>query len=123
MSVYSLARKHSKIFLGREETAITFINPTGLMTATVIGRAITHHTSLDDDGIPVNSLHAHVTISESTLTDEGYTVRSGGKVNLVNHRVSFADSAGVIKTYVVKSVMPDNTIGIIPLILGRLTNG
>lgn len=124
-NVLDIARKHTKQILsgGGFETYITFQTPPGQtsVTATIKGLAISHHTSIDDDGVPVRSMHVHITVSEASLTDESYPVRnSEQKVVLKNHKVSWKDSTGITKTYIIEDVLPDNTLGMIPLILGNL---
>jgi hypothetical protein len=53
------------------------------------------------------------------LTDQNYPVRSSsGIVNLAGHKVTVADSTGASVTYVVREWMPDETIGLILMILG-----
>ena len=124
-SLLSLARSHTKTILesGGFETDVTFTTPPGattIETATVKCLAIKHHTSIDSDGVPVSSQHAHVTVHEESLTDKNYTTRNAsGKIDLKNHIIDFADSSGVSRKYIVDDVLPDNTLGCIPLILGN----
>jgi len=84
-----------------------------------VGLATKHHNSIGSDGLPVNSKNAHISLIESYLIGLGYVVRdSNGEVNLRNHRVSFADSSGVVKNYIIKETLPDETVGVITCILG-----
>lgn len=78
-----------------------------------------HHNSINTDGIPINSKNTHISLIESYLTGLGLTVRdSSGEINLRNWLVSFADSSGVSKDYIIKETMPDETVGVITCILG-----
>jgi len=95
------------------------LTPLSGTAITVNALATKHHNSISTDGIPVNSKNAHISFIESNLTSLGYTVRnSNGEVNLRNHRVSFADSSGVVKHYIINEAMPDETVGVIVCILG-----
>ena len=124
-SVLYMARAHTKIILesGGFETEITFQSSPAQplqQTVTITGLAIKHHLDIDTDGLPIRSQHAHVTVSEESLTDKGYTTRNAkGQAYLKDNLVSFADSTGVVKTYIVTDQLPDTTLGCIPLILGN----
>lgn len=98
---------------GGFEVSMTLTPPVG-QSKTVLGLATKHHNSIGTDGLPVNSKNVHCSLIESYLTGQGYTVRnSSGEVNLRNHKVSFADSSGVVKNYIIKETMPDETTGVI----------
>jgi len=87
--------------------------------AKVKGTTARHYLGFDTDGVKISSLNAHVSFSEKTLTDAGVTVRnSAGEVNLLGKRVQINDSADVLRDYVVVEQYPDETIGLIVLILG-----
>lgn len=86
-------------------------------TATVNVIHSKHHMGIDTDGNLVNSRNAHINVAEALLLAAGYPVRTEGQVYLTNHRVDIADSTGVVKKYVVKQWMPDETLGTILLIL------
>jgi hypothetical protein len=115
-----LAKRDSKRFLmkGGFEEDIILKTPNGLNQLSLTGFATKHWISFDSDGLLVNSKNAHVTIDENYLVSQGYVVRnSKGEISLLKHLVSFVDSSGVIKNYVVKSNYPDETLGLIVLIL------
>jgi len=85
----------------------------------IVGLATKHNNSVTTDGIPVNAKNVHVSLIESYLVALGVTVRNlNGEVNLRNYRVSFPDSSGVTKNYIIKETMPDETTGVIVCILG-----
>lgn len=123
--VLTLARKHTKTILesGGFESDVTFNTPPGAstsQTATVSCLTIKHHTSVDTEGFAVHSQHAHVTVHLESLTDANYTVRNTkNEVILKDHIVEFADISGVNKKYIVTDVLPDNSLGCVPLILGK----
>ena len=98
--------------------AISFIAPTA-ETATINGLGTKHRVSIDSDGQTINAKNVHVTFAESLLVAESYPVRNGaGEVSLRRHRVSFADSTGLQKNYVILETFPDETVGMITCILG-----
>lgn len=79
-----------------------------------------HHLSFDTDGNSVNSKNAHVTLAESDLLSAGFNPRNtSNEVFMLKVLVSFADSAGITRTYTVKENYADETIGTITLILGK----
>lgn len=91
----------------------------GLKEVALKGIASKHWLSLDSDGMPINSKNAHISILESDLVEAGYQVRNQkNEVNLLNHRVIYADSTGNERTYVIKEWMPDETVGLIVCTLG-----
>ena len=120
-SIFELAKRDAKHFLqkgGFEET-IVLTNPSGDKSLSLTGFATKHHISFDSDGLPINGKNAHVTVDEKFLVDNGYPVRnSGGEVSLLKYKVSVPDSSGLVKNYVVKENFPDETLGLIVLILG-----
>ena len=97
-------------------TAITLTAPTAEV-ANIAGIATNHHIGVDTDGNPINTKNAHITISEQLLIDAGYPVRMNNEVSLIEHRVSYKDSTGVTKEYVIEETFPDETIGMITCIL------
>jgi len=88
-------------------------------SVTVKALFTSHNNSVSTDGIPINAKNIHISIAESDLVDENYTVRnSTGEVDLKNHRVTLSDSTGSSKTFVIKETIPDETLGLIVCILG-----
>lgn len=118
-----MARKDAKNILesGGFQTTITIEN--SIYSCTISGIAFTHHLAFDAENNPVNSKHAHVTISEQSLIDANYTVRkSDGNLFMRNHLVSYADSTGTVKKYVVSENFADETLGTITLMLKSFGN-
>ena len=95
---------------------ITLTAPTAEV-ANIAGLGTNHHIGIDTDGNPINTKNAHITISEQLLVDAGYPVRVNNEVSLLQHRVSYKDSTGVTKEYVIEETFPDETIGMITCIL------
>lgn len=120
MTVLELARRDSKRIqeVGGYQTSLTFVH--GLVTATISGTAFVHHLVFDAENNPINSKHAHITISEKSLTDLGYPTRAtSGNLFMKDHLVTFTDSTGTAKTYKVNENHADETIGTITLILSN----
>ena len=108
-----------KIISGGFGEALTLSTPSGDMTIQIKGLASKHHLGFDMDGNVVSSKNAHVCVSEKDLSEAGYPVRNAKQeINLHQHKVSFKDSSGVVKNYVVRENFPDETLGLITLILG-----
>ena len=103
---------------GFEET-ITISTPSGDLSLEITGLASKHHLSFNTDGSPVSSKNAHACVSETELTALGYPVRNpNGEIDFRQHKISFIDSSGVKKHYAVRETFPDETLGLITLILG-----
>ena len=96
--------------------AITLTAPTAEV-ANIVGIATKHHIGVDTDGNPINTKNAHITISEQLLVDAGYPVRANNEVSILQHRVSYKDSTGITKEYVIEETFPDETVGMITCIL------
>lgn len=95
--------------------AITLISPT--VTMEVVGLHTKHYLGVDTDGNIVNSKNAHIAISESNLS--GYPVRNAkGEVAMRGHLARCKDSTGTEKTYKIEQTLPDETVGLIVIILG-----
>lgn len=123
-SLFQLAKRDSRKFVtkgGFEET-ITIVTPAKDKTLTLTGFATKHHINFDSDGNQINSKNVHICISESDLVANSYPVRNAkNEIFLLKHLVSFPDSSGVVKNYVVRENYPDETLGLIVLILGDYT--
>lgn len=89
------------------------------VSAEVTGYHIKHHTSWDpESGEVIDGKRAHIAVSESELTAQSYPVRNdNGEVDLLNHYVTVADSSGVGKQYITRQTFPDETLGLIVMIL------
>ena len=120
MNIADRAIRDAKRFTGDINgfgLSIDLIAPTA-ETITVIGYTTKHHLSYDaETGAQVSSKTASVAISEGNLT--GYPVRDGNnEVSMLDHRVTFTDSAGIVSNFIVVGSYPDEKVGLIILILG-----
>ncbi len=99
---------------------MTVENPNPVQSVTIRAFASSHHLSIDPEtGLPVNVRNTHVSISEQVLIDAGYTVRdTNGEVNMINHFVTYTNSAGQSKKFKINQTFPDETLGLIVCILG-----
>lgn len=119
-SILQLAKRDAKFFLtqGGFEISINILNPVTSVNVSLTGYATKHWLSFDTDGSAVNSKNAHICLSEIDLVARGYTVRNTkGEISLLKHIVTFKDSSGLDKKYVVRENYPDETLGLIVCIL------
>ena len=111
------ARKH--ISEGGFEEDITIKTPDGGTTINTKGWATKHHINFDSDGNPINSKNVHICIDEAKLVTAGLTVRNAkGEVSLLNYLVSYPDSTGTLRDYIIWETWPNETLGLIVCILG-----
>lgn len=119
--IFELAKRDAKRIvtsLGFQES-IELSTPDKSLTLSLTGFATKHWINFDTEGLPVDSKNAHVTIDESFLVLNNYPVRNNrGEIALKNHIIAFPDSSGLVKTYIVRRNLPDETLGLIVLILG-----
>lgn len=119
-----LAKRDAKkiVTSGGFQESMSITTKDGNTTVSLTGFATKHHMSFDTDGLPSNTKNVHVTIDENILIANGYPVRNNkGEVALNLHRVSYPDSTGAVKNYIVTETFPDETLGLITLILGDYT--
>lgn len=121
MGIFERARNDSKRY--SQEVSLTFYRIVGTEYVAK-GIATRHHLGVDPDtGLTVNSRNVHCTISETLLTAQNYNTRnSKGDVNLVNSFVKYADATGVVRTYKIIEVLPDDSLGLIVCILSSYTS-
>lgn len=120
-SLFERAKADAKRYITRGgfEENITLTNPDRSVTLVFTGYATKHFISYDADGLPINAKNAHITVDESILMTAMYPYRNNaGEVSLKGHVVTYPESSGVLKSYVVKDQRPDQTLGLIVLILG-----
>lgn len=120
-SILMAAKADAKkiVLSGGFEVEITLSTPSEDLTFKTTGLGSKHHLSFDTDGSPVSSKQAHVCVDEKVLSDNNYPVRNPkGEVDLYSHRVSFKDSSGIEKKYIVREQFPNETLGLITLNLG-----
>ena len=97
---------------------VLFIPPVG-DPVTVIARANKHHMGVDPQtGMTMNSKTPSVSVSEYALTLAGINCRNGaGQVDLKKYKVRWTDSSGIAATYIIDQQFPDETLGLIVLLL------
>lgn len=120
-SLLDLVKRDAKRFVnfGGYEESISMTTPNRSLTITITGWAVKHHISFDSDGNQVNTKNARATIDEDVLVANGYPVRNNKKeISLLRHLISYKDSSGIVKDYYVRENFPDETLGMIVLILG-----
>jgi len=120
-SIIKAAKADAKIYVtkGGFESLIKISTPSGNMSVNATGYATKHHINWTPDGLQINTKNAHVCIDEKELFEKGYPVRNNNQeISLTGHKIDVADSSEIIKNYVVKENFPDETLGLIVLILG-----
>lgn len=84
-----------------------------------VGLHTKHHLSYDTEGNMVNYKNAHISISEDEFIDNAYPYRdASNEVNMEGHRCIVKDSTRQNVEYVIREWYPDETIGLIVMILG-----
>lgn len=119
----NLARKDAKnhITKGGFEENITLQTADSLTTVNITGFATKHFINYDSDGLPINTKNVHICINEDDLVALSYPVRNAkNEVALLNHKVTFNDSTGQAKNYVINEQYPDEALGLITCILSDL---
>lgn len=89
--------------------------------ANIIGVHPKVHLGVSTEGNVISSKQARATFAERTVkfANSNYPLRnSDGNIDLEGHIFSMADSTGITKDYVVQTWIPDETIGIIVVMLG-----
>jgi len=115
-----LARRDAKFFVmnGGFEESITITTPSADKTISLTGLATKHFINFDSDGLPINSKNVHICINENVLVAQGYPVRNAKtEIALLNHIITYPDSTGVVKKYIIRENFPDETLGLIVCIL------
>lgn len=123
--LFNIIKRDAKFIVNKAgyQVEIEMITEDGSQTINITGWAVKVSGSFDSDGNQVNTKNVHVTIDEDVLTRLGYPVRTNKKrgiveVDLLEHKVNFADSSGVVKNYIVRENIPDENLGLILLWLG-----
>ncbi|MEN9928929.1 MAG: Flavobacterium phage [Bacteroidota bacterium] len=118
MNVFELAKRDAKLAINTNSFDIEMLTPNKQKVIYITGWAIKHHISFDSDGNQVNTKFARITVDENVLVANGITVRNAkGSVDLDNYKVKFKDSSGVLRSYSVREVFPDQYFGLIILVL------
>lgn len=123
-SLFDIIKRDAKMIVnsGGYEIDIEIRTPDNSLTVNITGWAVKHFGSFDSDGNQVNTKVVRATVDEDVLIALGYPVRNARKeVSMNRHFVSFADSTGELKHYIVRENFPDENLGLIMLILGDYT--
>ncbi len=121
MDILNLARRDAAQLIGSAgfETPITF-NRIGAEDVVITGLATKHHLGYNEEGIRANVKNAQITVNESDLVDAGIVTRNGSnEVYLYRQIISYPDSTGNSRDYVITETFPNETLGHIVCILGN----
>lgn len=84
----------------------------GGATCYITGYHSKHHLGVNEEGKAVNTKNAHISFSESNLTN--FSIRNdAGEVSLRDYKVRVKDSTGLDKNYKIDEWFPDETVGLI----------
>lgn len=99
----------------------TLSTPDNVTTLPVTGLGTGTWMVFDDlrQGKPVNSTSNSFNIPESQLKAAGYPYLSNGRINLLKHKLTVTDDAGMAGTFVIDEQHPNATLGLIICILGK----
>lgn len=107
------------VMQGGFQDDILISKPDNTITVSTTGFRTKHWINFDNEGNSTDTKNAHVCVSESDLVLKGITVRNSiQEVALKNYFVQVKDNTGIVKKYVVRRNYPDETLGLIVLILG-----
>ena len=99
--------------------SMQFTAADGITMATIRGMSAVIHLGVDNQGEFVNTRKAHISFSESSLSDTGFPVRDqNGTLIIKGNRVDVIDSTGEIEQYVIREIYPDEAVGLLVCMLG-----
>lgn len=112
MSILEAAKADAKnIISGGFSVPIVLETPSGDKEKETRGLNTNHHLGFNSDGLPVSAQNVHICVDEADL--DGYPVRNAeNKVDLYRHKVTVKE-----QVFVVSDQYPNNTLGLIVLIL------
>lgn len=119
-SLFDLVKRDAKRYVnaGGYQLDIIMLTPDKSKTINITGWAVKHVNMFDSDGNQVITKIARITVDEDVLVASGITVRNAkGEIALLNYKVQFVDSSGVLRSYNVREQLPDQNFGLIMLIL------
>lgn len=122
MNIYELAKIDAQRITGNPNefgVALTITPPEG-EGKVVYGTATKHHLSYDTEGTAISSMRTSCTFSEANSIAAGLNIRTNNKVDLKKWKVKYTDMAGIEATYIVNDTFPDEMLGLIVCILGKL---
>lgn len=107
------------VMQGGFQDDILISTPDNLIEVSTTGFRTKHWINYDNEGNSTDTKNAHVCVSENDLVAKGIQVRNAiQEVALKNYFVKVKDNTGILKKYVVRRNYPDETLGLIVLILG-----
>jgi hypothetical protein len=124
-SLFDLIKRDAKQIInsGGYQVNIELTTPDNTQVINITGWAVKHHISFDSDGNQVNTKTVRATIDEDVLKNLNYPFRNAkNEIRLISHKLSFADSSGEVKNYIVRENFPDENLGLISLLLGDYKN-
>lgn len=112
MGIFERSRKNVKRF--SQMIPLTFFKSYPGTEYQVKGMGTKHHLGIDPDTRTlVNSHNIQVSVCESLLNEIGYTTRDGnGACTLKNNFVKFTHWDGVLRSYKIIEVYPDDSLGL-----------
>jgi hypothetical protein len=119
--LFDLIKRDAKQFVtsGGYQVDIKLTTPDNSKTINITGWAAKIAWSFDSDGNQVNTSNAHITIDENLLIEASYPYRNAKKeVAMLQHQVSYTDSAGQLRDYRVRENLPNDNLGLLYLVLG-----
>lgn len=98
---------------------VTFIHPEGLEIEVNVLHTL-HHLGYDlQTAQEVNTLKAHVCVSEGELNEKLYYVRNAkNEITFKDHKIRAREASGQEWLYIVNQWFPNGTTGTVSLILG-----
>ena len=113
-------QKHTSAEAGFGVEITFYDRPSAEVVIKGIGMA--HHMSEDSEGHEINTRNSHISFSEKLANDAGIVTRNNaGEVDLEGAKISFLDSASILRRYSIKQVFPDETVGVIYCVLNSYT--
>jgi len=118
MNPFELAKRDAKFVINNNSFDIEMLTPDKSKTINITGWAVKHVNMFDSDGNQAITKTARITVDEDVLVANGITVRNArGEIALLNYKVKFKDSSGVLRSFNVREQLPDQNFGLIMLIL------
>lgn len=120
MGIIDLAKKDIKFIsssLNGFAVEIQFLQTDGT-AITVNGMTAKHNMAFDTDGVMTSSMNVHISVHEDVLLEAGIITRNADdNVDLLQRIVTVKDSTGALRRYSIVEQYPDQTVGLIVLIL------
>ena len=114
------ARRDAKKYItkGGFQVDIVLESSNGIDKINITGWGTVHWHNFDTDGNSVNSKNAHVSIIEDDLKANNFNYRKNKEVHLKGCKIIYKVDSEIERKYEIIEWMPDESLGIIALILG-----